>query len=171
MPKSGKIGKAFSQIALLLLLLPAAGAPACNRAGVGRGAGDGETAPKEPTVTILKDEGAGVRVKVELARTPEEKATGLMYRDKLEKGTGMLFLFEEESVQSFWMKNTLIPLDMIFIGSDLRIAGIVENAEPLTLTPRRVEEPSQYVLEVEGGFCSAFGIKPGMKVSFSGFKP
>ncbi|MFH1436129.1 MAG: DUF192 domain-containing protein [Pseudomonadota bacterium] len=127
-------------------------------------------AAKEPAVTILKDGESQVRVKVQVARTPEERATGLMYRDKLEKGTGMLFIFEEPSVQSFWMKNTLIPLDMIFISHSLEIMGIVENAHPLTLDPRRVEEKSQYVLEVNGGFSSKYGISKGMKVNFIGFE-
>ena len=125
---------------------------------------------KEPAVIILKDGESQIRVKVQIARTPEERATGFMYRDKLEKGTGMLFIFEEPAVQSFWMKNTLLPLDMFFISSSLEIVGIVENAEPLTLDPRRVEEKSQYVLEVNGGFSSKYGISKGMKVNFIGFE-
>jgi uncharacterized membrane protein (UPF0127 family) len=157
-----KIGKMFSEIVLLGLVTAA---PVCSRTESRE-----ETAPKEPTVAIEREDGTRVRVKVELAVTEQERATGLMYRDKLEKGTGMLFIFEKPEVQSFWMRNTAIPLDMIFIGSDLSIAGIVENAVPLTLTPRRVKEESQYVLEVEGGFCTKYGIRKGMKVAFNGFK-
>lgn len=156
-----KIGKTFSQIALLGLV---AAAPVCSRHEI-----RGETGPKEPTVAIERQDGTKVRVKVELAVTEEERATGLMYRENLEKGTGMLFIFKKPEVQSFWMRNTYIPLDMIFIGSDLGIAGIVENAEPMTLTPRKVEAESQYVLEVAGGFCAKYGVRKGMKTTFNGF--
>jgi uncharacterized membrane protein (UPF0127 family) len=157
-----KIGKTFSEIALLGLV---AAAPVCNRPESREEAG-----PKEPTVAIEREGGTKVRVKVELAVTEEERATGLMYREKLDKGTGMLFIFDEPEVHSFWMKNTYIPLDMIFIGSDLGIAGVVENAVPMTLTPRGVGKESQYVLEVEGGFCAKYGVRKGMKTTFNGFK-
>ena len=75
--------------------------------------------------------------RVELALTPEEQERGLMFREHLDADAGMLFVFEAPSAHVFWMKNTLIPLDMIFIGADWRIAGIVENAEPQTLTDAR----------------------------------
>jgi uncharacterized membrane protein (UPF0127 family) len=64
------------------------------------------------------------------------------------------------------MKNTLIPLDMIFIGGDHRVVGVVENAEPQTLTGRRVDGDSQYVLEINGGFSAKMGIQPGSEVEF-----
>lgn len=135
------------------------------------GAKNNSRAPvREPTVTIETGEGRAVRVKVEIARTDEERATGLMYRDKIEPGTGMVFLFDAPAVHTFWMKNTYVPLDMIFIGSDMRIAGVVESAEPLTTSPRKVDAPSQFVLEVAGGFCARHGIAKGMKVSFSGIE-
>ena len=109
-------------------------------------------------------------MKVEVARTPVERAEGLMNRPSLDKGSGMIFIFEEEDVQSFWMKNTLIPLDMIFISSGMEVVGVVENAEPLTTTPRRVDAPSQFVLEVEGGFAARHGVGAGTKVVFAGFE-
>ena len=157
-----KIGKTFSEIALLGLV---AAAPVCNRPESLKEAG-----PKEPTVAIEREDGTMVRVKVELAVTEDERATGLMYREKLEKGTGMLFIFDKPEVHYFWMKNTYVPLDMIFIGSDLGIAGVVENTEPMTLTPRGVGKESQYVLEVEAGFCAKYGVRKGMKTTFNGFK-
>jgi len=123
---------------------------------------------KEPSVIIILPGERFVRIKVELARTESERAKGLMFREKLEKGSGMLFIFEKPEIQTFWMKNTYIPLDMIFIDSDLRIAGIIENAEPLTLTPRKISKKSQYVLEVEGGFCQKYNIESGMKVIIEG---
>jgi hypothetical protein len=78
----------------------------------------------------------------------------------------MLFISEIAAPQVFWMKNTLIPLDMIFIGADWRIAGIVENAEPQTLTAREVAAPSQYVLEIGGGLSARYGIRAGQLVDF-----
>jgi uncharacterized membrane protein (UPF0127 family) len=71
-------------------------------------------------------------------------------------------------VQTFWMKNTLIPLDMIFIGSDYAIVGVVENAQPLTLIARSVGEPSQYVLEIGGGLSARLGIRAGQHVELRG---
>ena len=73
----------------------------------------------------------------------------------------MLFLFEESAPHGFWMKNTLIPLDMIFIGEDGRIVGIVESATPGSTALRDVGAPSRYVLEVNGGWSAARGVRPG----------
>jgi uncharacterized membrane protein (UPF0127 family) len=101
---------------------------------------------------------------VEVARTPPEREQGLMYRDRLAPDAGMLFVFERSAPLTFWMKNTFIPLDMIFIGADRRIVGIVENAEPRTLTSRRVPGDSKYVLEVNGGLCATLGIRAGAEV-------
>ena len=91
-----------------------------------------------------------------------------MYRARLAPDAGMLFLFENSFVQTFWMKNTLIPLDMIFIAADHSIVGIVANAQPLTLTARSVGEPSQYVLEIGGGLAARLGIRAGARVDFHG---
>ncbi len=108
------------------------------------------------------------RVEVEVAATPKARTRGLMWRKELPAGKGMLFLFPYEEVQSFWMRNTLIPLDMIFITSDLRIAGIVSRAVPRTLQGRSVGVPSQYVLEVPGGWAEQVGVKSGSTVEFEG---
>lgn len=110
--------------------------------------------------------GRKVTFRVELARTPEERERGLMYRDRLSPDQGMLFLFDRPSPLVFWMKNTMIPLDMIFLDGAWRIVGIVANAEPRTLAPRRVDESSQYVLEIGGGLASKLGIQAGQAVEF-----
>jgi uncharacterized membrane protein (UPF0127 family) len=89
-----------------------------------------------------------------------------MFRDHLNPDAGMLFISDSPRRQVFWMKNTLIPLDMIFIGADWRIAGIVVNAEPKTLTSREVPAPSQYVLEIGGGLSALYGIHAGQVVDF-----
>ena len=90
-----------------------------------------------------------------------------MYREHLDADAGMLFVFEQPRVHAFWMKNTLIPLDMIFIGADRRIVGIVENAEPQDADgARRCGAPSQYVLEIGGGLSARLGIRAGQPVEF-----
>jgi uncharacterized membrane protein (UPF0127 family) len=117
----------------------------------------------------LHDAFGGVhRVEVEVAATLEARTRGLMWRTELAAGKGMLFLFPEEEVQSFWMRNTLIPLDMIFITTGMKVAGIVERAEPRTLTGRSVGVPSQFVLEVPGGWSQSVGVTKGGAVEFEG---
>jgi uncharacterized membrane protein (UPF0127 family) len=130
------------------------------------GASCGGGGDDSPTVVLRPEGQPEVRVRVELARTGQEHATGLMFRERLDADAGMLFLYDDEGIKVFWMRNTLIPLDMIFISSDLRVAGVVENAEPQTDTQRQVSKPSQYVLEVNGGFARAHGITADTPVEF-----
>ncbi|ACY15746.1 DUF192 domain-containing protein [Haliangium ochraceum] len=123
--------------------------------------------PAQAPAVILEPPGhPPSSVTVEIARTPEQVQRGLMYREHLDADAGMLFLMGEERIQSFWMRNTLIPLDMIFIAKDMRVAGVVEYAEPLTQTSRRVAAPSSYVLEVNGGWAAAHNIAAGTPVRF-----
>jgi len=110
-------------------------------------------------------------VEVELADTEAERETGLMYRQNLGEDSGMLFVFGSPRRLSFWMKNTEIPLDMIFADRDGRIVGIVENAEPYTESPRAVNADSEYVLEVNGGFAARHKVKNGDHLVFRGFAP
>jgi len=119
-----------------------------------------------PAVQIHRQKGAVVSVEVEIARTPEARALGLMYRKSLGKDKGMLFIFKKEYKQTFIMKNTFIPLDMIFIGSDMRIAGWVENTTPLSTGQFSIARPSQYVLEVNAFFCRDNGISAGDEMTF-----
>jgi len=117
----------------------------------------------------LKDAYGGVQaVEVEVAATPDSRQRGLMWRTELAAGKGMLFLFPEQEVQSFWMANTLISLDMIFITTDMKVAGIVERAVPQSRASRSVGAPSQYVLEVPGGWSQSVGITKGSPVEFEG---
>ena len=119
-----------------------------------------------PRVVIETRGGARLPVAVELARTDAERERGLMFRRELAPDAGMLFLFDETAPHPFWMKNTLIPLDMIFIGEDGRISGIVARAAPGDLSPRSAGGPSRYVLEVAGGWAEAHGVAPGDRVKF-----
>jgi len=108
-----------------------------------------------------------ITVHVTTATTPEETAHGLMFRkNPLGNEQGMLFDLREEKTQSFYMKNTFIPLDIIFINESRQIVGIVDNAEPQTLTSRSVGVPSRYVLEVDGGWCKRNGIVVGQNAQF-----
>ena len=103
---------------------------------------------------------------MEVARTQEEQATGLMNRQSLAADRGMIFPYEPPRDASFWMKNTLIPLDMIFVRADGSIANIAENTVPLSLEPEMSEGPVGAVLEIAGGRSAELGIKPGDKVAW-----
>ena len=123
-----------------------------------------------PTVVLHATAGGqrAIPVRVELALTGPQRERGLMFRNHLDPDTGMLFLFPSPAPLTFWMKNTLIPLDMIFISAEREIVGIVANAEPLTLTARGVNEPSQFVLEINGGLAARLGIRAGQRMQFRG---
>lgn len=119
-----------------------------------------------PRVIISTKGGKELVLKVEVADTPEKRVLGLQYRSELSDDQGMLFLFPSESVQSFWMKNTPLSLDMIFIGGDLRIVGIIHQAVPFSITSRSVSAPSRFVLEVQGGLSRQKGIEVDDTVRF-----
>jgi uncharacterized membrane protein (UPF0127 family) len=119
---------------------------------------------RQPEVVIHTGAGRTVRVRVELALTPEQQERGLMFRRELARDSGMLFVFPESEIHSFWMKNTPLPLDMIFIGEDAHIVGIVDHTVPFSTTSRLVPHPSRYVLEVNAGFSAEHGVKAGDRV-------
>jgi uncharacterized membrane protein (UPF0127 family) len=128
--------------------------------------GSPESVAPRARVVIETARGERPAVTVELARTDAERAKGLMHRRELAPDAGMLFLFDETSEHAFWMKNTLIPLDMIFIGDDGRVTGVVARAVPGDLRARSAGGPSRYVLEVNGGWAEAHGVAPGDRVRF-----
>ena len=105
---------------------------------------------------------------VEVARTGEEQSQGLMFRERLGPNEGMLFPFPSPRPASFWMKNTLIPLDMIFIRTDGTIARIAANTVPHSLENVGVGEPVAAVLEIAGGRSAQLGIAEGDRVSWPG---
>jgi uncharacterized membrane protein (UPF0127 family) len=102
---------------------------------------------------------------VEMAVTPDEQARGLMYRKTLPEGQGMLFDFKRDQELSFWMKNTYVPLDMIFIRGDGRILRIAENTEPLSERLVPSNGPARFVLEVVAGTARKLGLAPGDRVA------
>jgi hypothetical protein len=105
---------------------------------------------------------------VEVAQTPEEQAQGLMFRRSLAPKAGMLFPFNPPRPASFWMKNTLIPLDLVFIRSDGRIERIGANAVPQSLEPITSKGPVVAVLEIAGGRAAQLGLKEGDQVIWTG---
>jgi len=104
--------------------------------------------------------------RVELAASRFEQAKGLMFRTKLGPGEGMLFPFESPRQASFWMRNTVIPLDIIFIGRDRRILNIAANTVPYDETPLNSQGEAAAVLELAGGRAAELGIEPGDKVDW-----
>ncbi len=119
------------------------------------------------TVTITSPSGP-VQVSAEIADEPEEWSRGLSFRTSLAEGSGMLFVFDDERVRSFWMKDTLIPLDVIFIGGDLVVVHIVERALPCEADPCPLYgsgAPVLYALEVNADFARVHGIRVGAEVT------
>jgi uncharacterized protein len=110
--------------------------------------------------------GSAYKFEVEIVSTPETRAQGLMYRKSLAANAGMLFIYPDEKPVSFWMKNTLIPLDMLFLTSDGQIAHIAHNAVPMDETPIDSGAAVKAVLEVKGGTAAALGIKKGDRVEY-----
>lgn len=104
---------------------------------------------------------------VEMARTPAQQERGLMERRELAADAGMLFPFDPPQPASFWMRNTLIPLDMIFIRPDGTIARVAANTVPLSEAPVGVDEPVTAVLEIRGGRSAELGVREGDRVSWS----
>jgi uncharacterized protein len=125
--------------------------------------GKAQSLPYSP-LTIVRADGKTLSFQVEVARTPEQQEIGLMWRTSLAPDKGMIFIFQAPRQANFWMENTLIPLDMLFIRADGRIANIIENAMPLTRTLRASDGPVKAVLELAGGSAARLGLKPGDRV-------
>ena len=118
-----------------------------------------------PQVTLHPSNGAPIPVAVEIADTPAKRSFGLMYRNSLPERQGMLFLFPSEGPLAFWMKNTPLPLDIIYINAARVIVGIAANTTPFSEEPLPSNGPAQFVLEVNAGFCQKYGILVGAKVT------
>jgi uncharacterized protein len=101
---------------------------------------------------------------VEIAETPEEQARGLMFREEMNDDHGMLFAFPETRRTSFWMRNTPMPLDLVFIAEDGHVVS-VEQGEPFSLEPIGPDEPVRFVLEIKAGIAQDTGIEPGTRLS------
>jgi uncharacterized membrane protein (UPF0127 family) len=104
---------------------------------------------------------------VEIADTPATEQRGLMYRTKLGENKGMIFVWPTETRRTFWMHNTCLPLDMLFLAKDGTIVGLLEQVPTLNDRVRSVRCPAAYVLEVNAGWSRRHGVKPGMKLELA----
>jgi uncharacterized membrane protein (UPF0127 family) len=123
-------------------------------------------AQQEPQINLPRVKlSAGMhQIDAQVARTPGERATGLMFRREMPQHEGMLFVFEQPTQQCFWMKNTLLPLSAAFVADDGRIVN-VEDMKPQTEDPHCSKEPVRFVLEMNQGWFAKRGLKPGMKLA------
>lgn len=120
-----------------------------------------------PRVHLAGADGVEHAVTVEVVREPEELRRGMMNRRHLDADRGMLFLMGQVTIHTFWMKNTYVPLDIIFITEGFTVAGVAADARPLDEGPRYwVDEPSLYVLEVNAGWAAKRGVTKGSRVRF-----
>lgn len=106
------------------------------------------------------------KIDIEIAENDDERMQGLMYRRSMDDLKGMLFVFQREEPQSFWMKNTVIPLDIIYVNSKMEIVKIFKNTVPFSEKSLPSEKPATYVVEVTGGYTDKYGIKEGDLISF-----
>ena len=134
-------------VSVALALLPGLSAAACA-----------------PDRVELRGDFGEAQFRVEVADDPQERSLGLMHRESMPQGAGMLFVYPVEEEVGFWMENTLIPLDMIFMDAAGTVVKVHENAVPLDRTVIRSDFPTQFVLEINGGLAAQLGIAPGAEL-------
>ncbi|MFP1131462.1 DUF192 domain-containing protein [Asticcacaulis sp. W401b] len=125
--------------------------------------------PEREALQVLSG-GATHAFQVEIADDEQERETGLMNRDSLPTGQGMLFLFPDARERAFWMKNTHIPLDILYISKSGEVISIQKNTMPMNETPLHSFGPAAAVLEINGGQADALGIKPGDRITHRFFE-
>lgn len=155
---------AVAAVALLAACSPQPATEATPAATIGPATHPVSGLPVIPLTVATANGTHGFRV--EVARSEEEQARGLMFRTELGADEGMIFPREPADVASFWMKNTPLPLDIIFIGTDHRILNIAANTTPYSLTPVGAVGLTGAVLEIPGGRAAQLGIAPGALVSW-----
>ena len=122
---------------------------------------------KNGELVITSDSGQQVKIDIQIAKTEFDRQLGLMYRKSMEENQGMLFIFPDVQVRSFWMRNTEIPLDMIFISPSKTILNIAKNTTPYADISYSSSGPAKYVLEVKGGFADRHNISSGDVVAWT----
>lgn len=122
---------------------------------------------KEGNLYLIKAADTIQEIEIEIADTPYERETGLMYRKSMESDQGMLFIYPNEALRSFYMKNTYIPLDIIFYGKDSTVVSIQKNAQPLNEASLTSSVPAQYILELNAGKVDEWNIALGDRIDFS----
>ena len=121
---------------------------------------------KEGEVVFLHGDKRIRKIDVEIAENDTERQKGLMFRPFLSDSVGMLFVFDEPSSQCFWMRNTMISLDIIYVGQDKKIVSIQKKAKPYSEESLPSFGNAQYVVEVNGGYCDKYGIRVGDTIIF-----
>ena len=148
---------------------------ACTRQAAGEAAAPAaaETAAVHPVsglevipLTVTTPGGTAHRFRVEVARTPQEQSRGLMFRAEMGADEGMLFPYQQSQVLSFWMKNTVLSLDLVFIGPDRKIVNIAKRAVPYSEASIMSAAPAIAVLELNGGRTDELNIVPGARVDW-----
>ena len=122
---------------------------------------EGNLSLLDSTKSVIKE------IQIEIADNDFEQQTGLMYRKQMDNNNGMLFVFDKSEIKSFYMKNTYISLDIIYIDANSTIINIVKKAEPLNETSLYSDAPAKYVLEINAGLSEKWGLKKGNKISFT----
>jgi hypothetical protein len=127
----------------------------------------GRTVTPETSLQFISESGEIIQeLNIELADEPMERNQGLMDVNEMPENVGMLFVFDEEAPRSFWMANTPLPLDIMYVNSDSVIVRIYQNTTPFSETNLPSESPSMYVVETIGGYSVTHGITEGMKIRF-----
>ena len=148
-------------------LVAAALLAACGDLGEDPAAGDGNAAEesihfrKDGELRFLSGGEEIVRIDIEIAESDSARERGLMQRESLPERSGMLFVFPREEIQSFWMANTPLALDLIFVDADSQIVDIEKYTRPFSSASIASDQPAQYVVEVRAGFSDSFGITEG----------
>ena len=174
MTEQMRIGRSWRGAAVALLAAVMACSPMADAGGKTQAPASASTTSPAvhavsglPVIPVKLTGSAGSHVvRAEVARTPAEQARGLMFRTALGADEGMIFIRQPPDVASFWMRNTVIPLDIIYIGTDRRILNIAANAVPYDETPRPSLGIAAAVLELKGGRAAELGIRPGDKVDW-----
>lgn len=161
----------FSPILLsIVLLFPACSPQAAERAPAAVQEAQAAVHPISGLsvipLTVTTPTGATHDFRVEVAVTPQEQARGLMFRSKMGADEGMLFPYDQPRMLSFWMRNTVLSLDLIFIDAERRVINVAANAEPYSETPILSDAPGIAVLELNGGRAAALGIVAGSKIDW-----
>ena len=163
--RSGPSSIAALLPALALMLLAAGSAPALAAPpATPAQAGQPQTGLAIVPLSITTADGRSHSYRVEIARTPGQQAHGMMFRTEVPAATGMLFPFEAPRTASFWMENTLVPLDLLFIGADGRVRNIAANAQPKSQALLNSVGPVAAVLELAGGEAERIGARPGDRI-------
>jgi uncharacterized protein len=156
------------KIAVIVLIIAFAAFMVINNFFPGKNKDNEFVFKKDAVLTFFDSTGNTMaKIDIQIANTDFDRQLGLMFRKSMAENQGMLFIFTQESVQSFWMRNTYISLDMIFVNADKKIITIQRNTKILSDKSYQSTAPAKYVIEVDAGFSNRFNIKVGDRVNWS----